>query len=67
MSWNNVLPAWMLFEEYEQHLAMCSCAFSEEWWSGISREHPKYLWSTHTACFESYEEGRWNCHESSDG
>jgi hypothetical protein len=60
MSWNNVLPTWMIFEESAKRHAMWSCAMEEEWNAGISAEVPKYLWSISNACFESYNEGNWN-------
>ncbi len=60
MSWNNILPAWMIFEESAKCHAMWSCAMEEEWNAGISVEIPKHLWRLHKACFESYNEGGWN-------
>jgi hypothetical protein len=60
MSWNNVLPAWMLFEESAKRHAMWSCAMEEEWNAGISLEVPEHFWSISNACFESYNEGKWN-------
>lgn len=60
MSWNNCLPAWMLFEESAKRHAMWGCAMEEEWNAGISVEVPKHLWSISSACFESYNEGKWN-------
>jgi hypothetical protein len=60
MSWNNCLPAWMLLEESAKRHAMWSCAMEEEWDAGISVEIPKSLWSISSACFESYNEGKWN-------
>jgi hypothetical protein len=43
MSLNDVLPWWVCAVKYEQHLAMCSCAFTEEWCSGTSKELPKHV------------------------
>lgn len=60
MSWNNVLPTWVLFLEREEMCAMLLCAFAEEWNSGMSRELPEHLQGISTACMESYEEGGWN-------
>ena len=60
MSWNNVLPAWMLFHERAEREALASCAFPSEWLSGMSRELPRHLQSIDRACMKSYEEGGWN-------
>ena len=60
MSWNNCLPAWMLFEESARRYAMMSCATREEWNAGISVERPKPLWHTDRACMSSYEKDGWN-------
>ncbi len=60
MSWNNCLPAWMLFEESAKRRAMGSCAMEEEWNAGISVEVPKSLWLIDKACMSSYEKGGWN-------
>ena len=64
MSWNNVLPAWMLFEESAKRHAMWSCAMEEEWDAGISVEVPKSLWKIDRGCMSSYEKGGWNYEES---
>lgn len=60
MSWNNVLPAWVIFYEWAEREALMSCAFPEEWHSGMSRELPEYLQRISTACMKSYEDGGWN-------
>lgn len=43
MSFANALPWWVYAVEYEQHLAMCACAFRDEWFSGTSKELPDYV------------------------
>lgn len=60
MSWNNVLPAWMFFEEYAKQDAMILGAMESEWNAGISQWIPEHLWRMHRACFETYNEGGWN-------
>ena len=60
MSWNNVLPAWMFFEQHAKQEAMWSCAMEAEWNAGISDWVPSHVWRMHKACFETYNEGGWN-------
>lgn len=60
MSWNNVLPAWIIFHEWAEQEALALCAFPAEWHSGMSVELPEHLQRTSKACFESYKEGGWN-------
>ncbi len=60
MSWNNVIPAWMLFEDMAKREAMSLCAMPEEWNAGISLEVSEHLWEIDKACMSSYEKGGWN-------
>lgn len=66
MSWNNVLPAWIIFHERAEREALTSCAFPEEWDSGMSIELPEHLQSISTACMSSYEKGGWNYDEAEE-
>ena len=60
MSWNNVLPAWVIFHERAEREALMSCAFPTEWHSGMSRELPEYLQRISGSCMDSYKEYGWN-------
>ena len=54
MSWG-ALPWWVYAVQYEQHLAMQSCAFEQEWYSGTSKELPKHVIRNSKATFESWD------------
>lgn len=43
MSWSGVLPFWYYDLNYEHHLALCSCCFNQEWFSGESRVTPQHV------------------------
>jgi hypothetical protein len=60
MSWNNVLPWWVIELEHEHFLASAACAFDSEWFAGTSRALPDYLVSTAKATFASWKFGGWN-------
>lgn len=55
MSLNGVLPWWVYAVGYEQHLAMQSCAFEQEWFSGTSKELPEHVIRMQKATFESWD------------
>lgn len=52
MSWW-ALPWWVYTVGYEQDLAMMSCAFTNEWFSGTSRELPQYNIDINRATFKN--------------
>lgn len=60
MSWNNVLPLWIYELSHEHHLASCSCAFEEEWFSGTSKVMPEYVINLSKATFKTHDVGGWN-------
>lgn len=61
MSWNNVLPWWVLESERDQREALSLCAFPEEWKSGTSVNLPNNLILMDKATFSSWDKGGWNC------
>jgi hypothetical protein len=59
MSWG-ALPWWVYEVGHERSLAMMSCAFEAEWFSGTSKVMPKHIISTSRATFETWNNGGWN-------
>jgi len=59
MSWG-ALPCWVYAVQYEQCLAMQSCAFEQEWNSGTSKELPEHIVLMSKSTFASWGEGGWN-------
>ncbi len=60
MSWNNALPFWVLELEHEHNLALMSCAFESEWFSGTSRVMPDHVISISKSTFSTWKYGGWN-------
>ena len=62
MSWG-ALPFWVYHLAYEHDLALMSCAFDAEWYSGTHKDTPEHVIKMSKATFASHEKGGWNFHE----
>lgn len=62
MSWG-ALPYWVYEGIYEHNLAMMSCAFSEEWFSGLSKTAPTHMYRLSKSVFGTYDTGGRNANE----
>lgn len=60
MSWNNVLPWWVIELEQQHSEASALCAFQGEWFAGTSRAMPDHIIRTSKATLASWEFGGWN-------
>lgn len=60
MSWNNVLPMWVLEATHEHFLAQSTCCFEDEWFAGTSKMLHKHVISISRATFKTHDEGGWN-------
>lgn len=60
MSFNNALPFWVYELAYEHDLALMSCAFNEEWFSGTSKVMPEHVINISKATFDTWNYGGWN-------
>jgi hypothetical protein len=59
MSWS-ALPWWVYECESERCIAMQSCAFPEEFYSGTLKTLPMHVILMHPATFSSYKPNGWN-------
>lgn len=59
MSWG-ALPGWVYELEYEHNLALMSCAFEEEWFSGTSKVMSDNAIAISKATFSTWKYGGWN-------
>ncbi len=60
MSLNNALPFWICELAYEHDLALMSCAFDTEWFSGTSKVMPEHVINISKATFSTWKYGGWN-------
>ena len=60
MSLNNILPWWVYEGRYERQLALMSCCFYDELYSGTFKVTPDHIQYIHPSNFESWDEGGWN-------
>ncbi len=59
MSWG-ALPWWVYELSYEHELALMSCAFDAEWFSGTSKVMPEHAINISRATFSTWNYGGWN-------
>ena len=60
MSFNNVLPWWLLAEEHEHFLARSSCCFEQEYFSATMKVLPLHVIKLSKSSFDSWYEGSYN-------
>lgn len=56
----NALSWWVYQVGHERELAMSSCAFENEWFSGTSKYMPEHVINISKATFSTWEYGGWN-------